>query len=149
MSRTHQPVVAAGGVVVRAGPAGIVQVLILYRRGEWDLPKGKLDEGETVAECALREVEEETGLAGLRLGPHLTTTMHRYEDAYGSWDKTTHWYLMKVDGDGGKLTPQTEEQIESLEWVGIEEALHRVRYEGLKVVLGLDAVRNLASINNK
>lgn len=140
------PVTAAGGVVVRKTPHG-AEILLMHRRGEWDLPKGKLDPGETVEACALREVGEETGLTGLILGPFLTATHHRYEDAYGSWDKTTHWFLMSLADEGVPLIPQAEEQIEKLEWVSVEEALRRVRYPGLKAVLGGDAggdaVRNL------
>lgn len=143
MSGGHVPVTAAGGVVVRQEPDG-PRVLLMYRRGEWDLPKGKLDPGETVEACALREVEEETGLTGVTLGPFLTATRHRYEDAYGRWDKTTLWYLMSVLGDGGGLVPQADEQIEALEWVTVDEARRRVRFESLKAVLGVEAVRKLA-----
>lgn len=134
MSRPPTPVTAAGGVVFRT-VGGHEQILLMFRRGEWDLPKGKIDAGETIAECALREVSEETGIKGLLLGEFILCTYHEYTDAWGTWDKTTHWYRMRVLGDGGRLTPQAEEQIEALEWVGVEEALRRVRFDSLKQVL--------------
>lgn len=130
------PVTAAGGVVVRRTPQG-AELLLMHRRGEWDLPKGKMDPGESVEACALREVGEETGLTGLFLGRFLTATRHRYEDAFGRWDKTTHWFLMNLEKDDVALIPQAEEQIEKLEWVSVDEAMGRVRFESLRQVLGM------------
>jgi 8-oxo-dGTP pyrophosphatase MutT (NUDIX family) len=128
------PLTAAGGVVFRAGAKG-GRILLMRRRGEWDLPKGKLDPGESIESCALREVAEETGLTGLILGPFLTRTRHRYADSFGSWDKTTHWYLMTLEDEDATLTPQAEEQIDQLEWVSIAEANNRVRFDTLRQVL--------------
>src|SRR4051812_48020306 len=54
---------AAGGLVVNDGG----EMLFIFRRGKWDLPKGKLEEGEDLEECAVREVEEETGLKNVKL----------------------------------------------------------------------------------
>ncbi len=134
MSTAAVPVTAAGGVVFRT-VQGQEQLLLMFRRGEWDLPKGKIDAGETVSECALREVSEETGIKGLLLGEFLLCTYHSYTDAWGHWDKTTHWYRMRVLGDGGTLKPQASECIERLEWVTVDEALRRVGFESLKQVL--------------
>lgn len=136
MNPDPTPVTAAGGVVRRSGPDDD-RILLMRRRGEWDLPKGKLDPGESIETCALREVAEETGLTGLRLGPLLTRTRHRYEDAYGRWDKTTHWFIMSLETDDVALIPQAEEQIEKLEWVSVDEALIRVRFASLRQVLGV------------
>lgn len=103
---------AAGGWVKN----GQGQVLWIYRLGHWDLPKGKLESGENIEECALREVEEECGLAGLKLGSKLTETVHEYEQNGERYVKTTHWYAMEVKGCPA-LTPQTEEGIEWVRWV--------------------------------
>ncbi len=136
MSEAPVPVTAAGGVVIRTVDEK-EQLLLMFRRGAWDLPKGKLDPGETIEQCALREVNEETGVTGLTITRFLAQSHHDYDDEWGMWSKTTHWYLMSIDGDGGELTPQTEEDIEQLEWVTVEEALARVRFESLIHVLRL------------
>jgi len=92
----------------------------MYRLGHWDLPKGKLETGENIEECALREVEEECGLSGLILGDKLTETVHEYEQNGEHFVKTTHWYAMEVEGCPA-LTPQTEEGIEWVRWVAEPE----------------------------
>ena len=56
----HFKLIKAGGGLVK-NKAG--QILLIFRRGKWDLPKGKLDDNETLLQCAIREVREETGLA--------------------------------------------------------------------------------------
>lgn len=103
---------AAGGYVLNADH----RLLVMYRRGRWDMPKGKMDEGETPADTAVREVREETGLHQLTLGPFLTHTWHTYRDRNGDRVlKQTHWYHMTTSDT--QLIPQTEEDIERLEWV--------------------------------
>ncbi len=106
------PVEAGGGLVV--SPRG--EVLMIFRNGRWDLPKGKLEPGEEIAECAVREVEEECGISNLKLGKLLTRTYHLYE-LNGRWIlKRTTWYAMKHDGDG-ELVPQVEEGITDIRWI--------------------------------
>ncbi|MCC8062332.1 MAG: NUDIX hydrolase [Rikenellaceae bacterium] len=106
------PVEAGGGLVV--SPRG--EVLMIFRNGRWDLPKGKLEPGEEIAECAVREVEEECGISNLKLGKLLTRTYHLYE-LNGRWIlKRTTWYAMKNDGDG-ELVPQVEEGITDIRWI--------------------------------
>lgn len=68
----YEPIDAGGGVV--ENEAG--DILMIYRRGKWDLPKGKRDDGEDIAQCALREVAEETGLQQLQLGEKICDTYH-------------------------------------------------------------------------
>ena len=105
--------VEAGGGLVKA-PRG--EVLMIFRNGRWDLPKGKLEPGEQIAECAVREVEEECGITGLQLGKLLTRTYHLYE-LRGKWIlKRTSWYAMTNDG-AGELTPQIEEGITDIRWI--------------------------------
>ena len=111
MSLTIQ---AGGGVVINEKE----QVLMIYRREKWDLPKGKLDPDETIAECAIREVMEETGLQFITLEKKLITTMHEYIEKSQLIQKETHWYLMHASTDTNQtLIPQIEEDIEKIEWV--------------------------------
>jgi 8-oxo-dGTP pyrophosphatase MutT (NUDIX family) len=104
---------AAGGLVLNEAGEG----LFIFRRGKWDLPKGKLDEGETLEECAVREVQEETGLQEVELKKHLITTCHTYDDGHTrrATLKVTDWYLLTAPGNQ-KLVPQTVEQITKIEW---------------------------------
>ena len=103
---------AAGGLVDNADE----ETLMIFRRGKWDLPKGKLDTGETLEQCALREVQEETGLKEIELGNKLTTTYHTYVEFGKHILKESHWYRMHSAGNG-KLIPQTEEDITDIKWV--------------------------------
>jgi 8-oxo-dGTP pyrophosphatase MutT (NUDIX family) len=103
---------AAGGMVCT--PEG--SILMIYRRGKWDLPKGKLDDGEDLPTCAVREVTEETGIRNLVLGEKVTVTYHTYLEQGSKILKESHWYLMHSASDQ-KLVPQTDEDIEKCEWV--------------------------------
>ena len=113
----HFYLIKAGGGVVKNENK---EILLMYRRGKWDLPKGKLDDGETLEECAKREVEEETGLQKLEIIKPLTITYHTYVQ-FGKHNlKETHWYAMQTKGNE-KLIPQTEEDITELAWVKKED----------------------------
>lgn len=103
---------AAGGLVLNPSKA----ILLIFRKGKWDLPKGKLDEGESLDQCALREVKEETGLQHLRLIEPLLVTYHTYDEDGKHILKETHWYLMHAGRDQ-QLKPQEDEQITAIEWV--------------------------------
>ena len=94
------------------------ELLMIFRRGKWDLPKGKLDEGETIEECAFREVMEETGLQNVERGELIDIGYHEYFDLYLKKDviKETHWFAMRARGEQ-ILTPQTEEDITEIKWV--------------------------------
>jgi len=105
-------IIAAGGVV--RNEAG--EILLQLRKGKWDLPKGKLDEGESIEECAVREVEEETGLRNIQLGELIGTTFHHYNEKGAEYEKETFWYDMRVSGEQ-ELVPQIEEDIHDLKWV--------------------------------
>lgn len=103
---------AAGGIVRNA--AG--EILMIYRLGKWDLPKGKLEKGESVKEGAVREVIEECGISALRIVRELPMTYHTYEMGGKKILKRTYWFEMKTTF-GGELVPQIEEHIEKAQWV--------------------------------
>ena len=109
-------ILAAGGLVKNEKN----EILLIFRRGKWDLPKGKLDEGENIENCAVREVKEETGLKNLELLKSLKITYHTYVQFGKHILKETHWYLMKANGEEN-LVPQTEEEITEIVWAKKEE----------------------------
>ena len=91
------------------------ELLVIYRRGSWDLPKGKIDPGETKEEAAVREIQEETGLQTVELGKLICSTYHTYKDKKGNRIlKLTHWFEMHTTEIA--LIPQAEEDIEVAEW---------------------------------
>jgi 8-oxo-dGTP pyrophosphatase MutT (NUDIX family) len=104
---------AAGGRVHNARN----QVLLIFRRNRWDLPKGKIDKGETPRKAAIREVEEECGISQLRITRALPLTYHVFTQMKQNQRilKITHWFEMQC-ADTRKLVPQTEEDIEIAEW---------------------------------
>lgn len=102
---------AAGGLV--RNDQG--QLLFIFRKGKWDLPKGKQDPGETPEACALRETMEETGLSHLEMIKPLCTTYHTYAEDGKSLLKETAWYILNAPG-AQPLKPQEEEQITAITW---------------------------------
>lgn len=110
-------IIAAGGLVFNENN----ELLMIFRRGKWDLPKGKLDKGEAIEECAVREVEEETGVTPIDLNNLIDITTHEY---YDKWEnatvlKKTYWYKMYTTSNK-ELIPQAEEEIQKAEWVAIQ-----------------------------
>jgi 8-oxo-dGTP pyrophosphatase MutT (NUDIX family) len=121
---------AGGGVVLNTHNS----LLAIYRKGKWDLPKGKLDDGETIEECALREVEEETGVRNLKLGKLICSTYHLYTQNKSIF-KQTDWFEMKTDSQ--ELKPQVEEGIDEAIWVEKKQIdeLFQQTYDSIKYVL--------------
>jgi 8-oxo-dGTP pyrophosphatase MutT (NUDIX family) len=107
---------AGGGVVYNEND----EVLLILRRGKWDLPKGKLDPGESIIDCALREVIEETGLKNLTLLDKLTSSMYCYREKGQLVLKQVQWYKMRT-ADRHQLTPQAEEDITEIKWINLQE----------------------------
>ena len=126
-------VTAAGGVI-HCKQADKEQVLLIYRNGLWDLPKGKKEKDESIATCARREVAEETGIPLPEIEAFLTKTRHQYEREGILHDKTTHWFAMYSNATDA-FTPQKSEGIEIVQWVGLEGALKKVGYANLREVL--------------
>ena len=112
---------AAGGIVKN----GKGEFLFIFRLGKWDLPKGKLDDGEKIEEAAVREVEEECGIKVNYRGPLLATTYHLYPYRGEMVIKKTSWYEMGVN-KVPKLTPQKEEDITKAAWFAADD-LAKVR----------------------
>ncbi|MEX1192369.1 MAG: NUDIX domain-containing protein [Brumimicrobium sp.] len=104
---------AAGGVVYNSKKDSY---LFIKRHGYWDIPKGKIEKGESLEEAALREVNEECGINDLTIQKLICTTYHTYF-AYGKYHlKKTYWYYMLSD-DFKKLSPQFEEGITETKWI--------------------------------
>ncbi len=106
---------AAGGLIFNHNK----DLLFIFRRGCWDLPKGKLDAGETIEEAAIREVEEECGIEGVQLGSKLLTMYHTYPHKGKMVLKETHWYSMSYEGIDFK--PEAKEQITEVTWISKSE----------------------------
>ena len=123
------PIVAAGGYVVRPS-VDEPEVLLIFRRGVWDLPKGKRDAGETIEACALREVREEIGVGVLHLARELGTTVHGYPHKGQYHVKTTSWFLMQTPEN--RFTPEAREGIEAVTWTPWSEAVRRIGYDSLR-----------------
>lgn len=115
--QTHYGIIEAAGGLVRNEES---EVLLIFRRDYWDLPKGKIDPGETSKETAVREVGEETGLTNVELGDFICHTYHTYKNRKGNRKlKRTYWYHMTTKETDLKL--QHEEDIEKGEWVKIDD----------------------------
>jgi len=107
---------AAGGVVFNPQK----KVLFIRRSGIWDLPKGKMDKDESEKECAVREVEEETGVKGLEITDDLNPSYHIYWHNSKWFLKKTYWFFMKTESDEA-LKPQLEEDITEARWLDHQE----------------------------
>ena len=105
-------VVAGGGKAYNAKD----EILFIYRNNKWDLPKGKAERKESIEETALREVEEETGVTGLKIVKPLPTTYHIFKRNGKHRIKITYWFEMTTDFEG-KLYPQEDEGITKVEWL--------------------------------
>lgn len=121
---------AAGGVVKNSAS----KTLLIHRLGKWDLPKGKMEAGESREESAVREVMEECAIPEPRIVKPLPTTYHYYALRDMHIVKPTYWFLMEVDGTPD-VAPQTEEGITEVSWadaatvkVAMEETYASIRF---------------------
>jgi|SRR5579884_1761445 len=113
---------SAGGIVVRGE-----RVLLVHRDryDDWSLPKGKLEQGESWEEAALREVREETGLR-CELGAYLGTTTY----AHGGEPKEVRWWAMTAPGE-----PGPSDEVDEVRWATLDEAALLLSYEGERELL--------------
>ena len=125
---------AAGGVISRRNERGEIEVLLIHRphRQDWSFPKGKVDAGETDEACALREVEEETGLR-CRAGAELPPTSH--VDHKGRPKRVRYWVM---DAVGGQAEPRNE--VDAVRWVSLADAAGVLTYERDRELLRTFAV---------
>jgi len=114
---------AAGGVISRRRGRGQVEVLLVHRphREDWTFPKGKVDPGESHEACALREVEEETGLH-CALGPELPSTT--YTDGKGR-GKIVRYWIMEITGG----VAEARNEVDAVRWEPIESAYDVLTYK--------------------
>lgn len=122
---------AAGGVVENMNH----EILLIYRLGKWDLPKGKVEEGETPQIAAIREVEEECSIGNLFLGDLITVTYHIYFQKTLKL-KAVYWYKMRFEGVEIPK-PQNEEGIEIASWIRKEDVFKLMdeSYKNIQIVL--------------
>ncbi len=127
---------AGGGLVYNKNG----DVLFIFRNGKWDLPKGGIKKEELIEACAIREVEEETGVSGLKIGTKLQKTYHIFK-RNGSYKlKITHWFEMKTNFDGIPVG-QLEEGIEKVAWLNQEQIKEALKnsYENIKLLFQEEA----------
>lgn len=126
MKITRQ-LLSGGGVVIRRDRHG-TRVLVLHHRGndEWRLPKGKLEEGESAAAAAEREVREETGL-DLSAGSYLGVTHYFYLDPGGAGCVSKFVFFFEMDAGSGRV--DLEDTFDDAEWLPPREAVDRLSWE--------------------
>ncbi|MGL6125985.1 NUDIX hydrolase [Chryseobacterium artocarpi] len=125
---------AAGGLV--NNPDG--RMLFIKRLGKWDLPKGKMEKGESREESAVREIEEETGLKDVELVEFINTTYHIYIERNGEKIlKCTHWFEMNFSGEDTSK-PQIEEGITEVAWKNtaqIKDEVFPSTFKNIKLIV--------------
>jgi 8-oxo-dGTP pyrophosphatase MutT (NUDIX family) len=130
--KTKIPVNKAGGGLVYNKNG---DVLFIFRNGKWDLPKGGTEKGEDIEQTSMREVEEETGVNGLKIVKKLQKTYHIFKRNGVYKLKITHWFEMQTDFEGIP-EGQIDEGIDKVEWKNpteIQEALKN-SYENIKLL---------------
>jgi 8-oxo-dGTP pyrophosphatase MutT (NUDIX family) len=135
--KTKIPVNKAGGGLVYNKNG---DVLFIFRNGKWDLPKGGTEKGEEIEQTSMREVEEETGVNGLKIIKKLQKTYHIFKRNGIYKLKITHWFEMQTDFEGIP-EGQIDEGIDKVEWknpIQIQEALKN-SYENIKLLFQEEA----------
>ncbi|MGJ5643447.1 NUDIX hydrolase [Formosa sp. S-31] len=127
------PVVEAGGGKVYNKNG---QILFIYRNDKWDLPKGKAEAKESIEETSIREVEEETGVKGLKITKPLETTYHIFKRNGKYKIKVTYWFEMTTTFSGN-LWPQINEGITKVEWLDEVQAVQALEnsYANIRLLI--------------
>lgn len=120
---------AAGGLVKNKNN----ELLVIHRFDIPDLPKGKIEKNEKPEDTAIREVEEECGITGLKITGKAEPSYHIYTIKNKKVLKKTHWFYMNYAGDE-TLKPQTEEDITKVEWCDVQKLteFQKQTYKSLK-----------------
>ena len=129
---------AAGGLVLNTKKS----ILFIYRGNKWDLPKGRIEKGESIDETAIREVEEECGVTNLVIDKFLLNTYHLFIQNNEYRLKETYWYLMNSNYKG-KLTPQLEEGITKVAFKDDNEVLLALKDTYANIKLVYEAYKNV------
>jgi len=129
---------AAGGLVKNNAD----EYLFIFRRGRWDLPKGKKDRDETPEETALREVQEECGLQDLQIIRALPSTYHSFPEKGKNILKHTRWFLMQTGQT--EIILQYEEDIEDYRWLKKKEIFPFV--QGIMYTSLIDMLREIENL---
>ena len=113
------PLIESAGGLVRNNNN---QILLMFKRGKWDMPKGRIEQNQCREDAALREVEEEVGLDAdcLEIQGKLVSTFHTTSHSGVKYLKKTHWYLMNYTGDEPTM-PQVAEGIIECRWVNLSD----------------------------
>ena len=125
---------AAGGIIQNENK----EILFIFRRGKWDLPKGKIENNETPEICAAREIEEETGVKNLILKHKIGETYHIYEENKTMILKTSHWFYF-ISNEQQDTAAQTEEDISEVKWIhtrSIKEPMANT-YQNIRDILSV------------
>lgn len=135
MSRRRKPreEVSAGGIVFRRDGERTFFLLIRDPYRNWGFPKGHLEDGEDPAAAALREVGEETGLAGLEMRAAIETIDWTFRFRGRRIHKVCHFFLMETDQR--RTVPQRAEGITACRWASYEQATKMIAYENARAVL--------------
>ncbi len=120
---------AAGGFIEKNNT-----FLFIDRLDRWDLPKGKIEPGESVEACAIRECEEECGVKDLTIVKKLRSTFHIYAYKKGFALKQTFWFHMTTDYSR-ELVPQVEEDIKEVKWMSHEDIKQIVKFKTYRTIL--------------
>lgn len=130
--RKKLPVVEAGGGLVYNNKK---EILFIRRNGRWDLPKGKIEEGESPQEAAIRETQEETGVKNLKVERFTAKTYHVFKRNGKFKLKVTYWYEMYTDYKGD-LIPEMNEGIKKAKWKNFEKSQKALTesYENIKLL---------------
>lgn len=134
----------AGGIVFRRGPvSGDIEILLIQdAKDRWTIPKGHIEEGETSKQTAEREIQEETGLAEMKMMSWLGKINFRYRRQQSLVLMTTEIFLVHAHGDTDKIKP--EEWMNGIKWFKATDALDKIEYEdiGKIILLGLKKIRD-------
>jgi 8-oxo-dGTP pyrophosphatase MutT (NUDIX family) len=122
---------AGGGMVFNAKK----EILFIRRNSKWDLPKGKVEKGESYEDAAVRETMEETGVRDLQVKRFIAKTYHVFKRNDKFRLKVTYWYEMYTDYEG-ELIPEANEGIKKVKWKNFEKAQKALRdsYENIKLL---------------
>lgn len=129
---------AAGGIVENKNG----DLLFIKRLGKWDLPKGKIEKGESIQETALREIEEECGIDNLKLGSKICDTYHFYLEKDSLLLKKSYWFRVNYNGNDLNLKPQENENITEAKWLNKSD-IAQIKNNTYPSILNILAAVNL------